>query len=214
MAILNDLTGLKEKIRPELNLHHEFDPKKGMKAKKLVALLVEHIKSIKNPFDLQTANHLVNISTRREVTDDNNVKDKLLNTPEIGEELYFKFVKERLQDKTVSFHVSISFKYVPLSSNSLNQSNQKRVPKKLETDDAENSSAVNYLHYAVSRGKTAEYMLKFPITSRPIYLLESNSLHLKKAIKSDLSNILLKKWIQVMLLLLSMLMKKWFPSLM
>lgn len=60
------------------------------------------------------------------------------------------------------------------------------------SDEAENSSAVNYLHYATSRGRTLEVMLQYPLTSRPVFLLEENSLNPKKSTKSDLTNILLQ----------------------
>ena len=63
---------------------------------------------------------------------------------------------------------------------------KKKKAVKFLTDDAENSSAVSYLHYAASRGKTLEYMLHYPISSRPTYLLEENSLNLKKSDKSKL----------------------------
>ena len=51
--------------------------------------------------------------------------------------------------------------------------------------------AVNYINYALSRGKTIEYILQFPILSRPIFLLEKASLNLKKSTKSELTKFLL-----------------------
>ena len=43
----------------------------------------------------------------------------------------------------------------------------------------------------MERGKTVEYLLQFPISSRPVFLLEKNSIFLKKSNKADLTNLLL-----------------------
>ena len=53
--------------------------------------------------------------------------------------------------------------------------------KRLPSDDTENGEAMTYLLYAISRGETVETLLEYPITSRPLYLmdLEHNKVFLK-----------------------------------
>ena len=48
------------------------------------------------------------------------------------------------------------------------------------------------LQYALSRTHWVENLLKFPITSRPVYLAEKDSLNQKKTPKHDMTTILLK----------------------
>ena len=63
---------------------------------------------------------------------------------------------------------------------------------KLLTDDQLNTSAVNFIEYAASRGWELEKVISYPSTSRPVYLLEKDSLEQKKAPKSDLARHLLQ----------------------
>ena len=68
----------------------------------------------------------------------------------------------------------------------------KKKKNSILTDEVENTREVNYINYALSRGKTIEYMLQFPILSRPILLLEKDSLNLNtKKTKSELTKMLL-----------------------
>ena len=55
-----------------------------------------------------------------------------------------------------------------------------------------NNRTVKFIQYATSRGKTIDYVLQFPILSRPIFLLEKDKLFLKKSKKADLINFLLE----------------------
>ena len=56
----------------------------------------------------------------------------------------------------------------------------------ISTDETENNQAVNFIHYAISRDKSIEYILQYPITSRPIFLLEKDTVNLKKSNKAEL----------------------------
>ena len=102
-----------------------------------------------------------------------------------------KFVEERLVDKSKGLHCKISFKYEPANTEAtLPVSKDSKI--KLTTDEQENNSAVSFIQYATARGFDIKEMLTYPITTRPIYLLEENSTNQKKAVKSDLTNALLK----------------------
>ena len=67
---------------------------------------------------------------------------------------------------------------------------QKKV--KVLTDNQLNTSVVNFIEYAASRGWGLEEVIIYPLTSRPVYLLEKDSLNQKKAPKSDLAKQLLQ----------------------
>ena len=49
----------------------------------------------------------------------------------------------------------------------------------IESDNVENGKAMRYIQYALSRRYHAISILIYPITSRPIFLLEKNYLYLK-----------------------------------
>ena len=72
------------------------------------------------------------------------------------------------------------------------QSQSKKKSKPLPSEETENNRTVKFIQYATSRGKTIDYVLQFPILSRPIFLLEKDKLFLKKSKKADLMNILLE----------------------
>ena len=67
---------------------------------------------------------------------------------------------------------------------------QKKV--KVLTDDQLNTSAVNFIEYAASRGCGLEEVIIYPLTSRPVYLLKKDFLKQKKIPKSDLAKQLLQ----------------------
>ena len=114
----------------------------------------------------------------------------MLNCVPFGEKLYEDFVRDRLDLKTISLFATISSKYAPVDPN--NQRVQRKAVKELSRE-AENNKATRYLEYATSRGKTLQYMLEFPITSRPFYLMDKEGKELKKAEqKYELANALLQ----------------------
>lgn len=167
----------------ELSLHHEFSAKTALECSTRVALLIEYIKSVKSPFRNDCTDKLINIVTKEEV--DN--PSFYINFHSFGNNLREKFVQERFTDRSVSLYAPISFKFVPTDPNM----GKKKRSKPLPSDESENSKAVKFIQYAQSRGKTIDYVLQFPICSRPVFLLEKDKLFLKKAKKSDLMNALL-----------------------
>ena len=89
----------------------------------------------------------------------------------------------------ISIHASICFKFVT-DQNAQSQSKKKCKP--LPSDETENNRAVKLIQYTISRGKTIDYVLQFPILSRSIFLLEKDKLFTKKSKKADLMNFLLE----------------------
>lgn len=168
----------------ELNtLHHEFSNSHASKGRRRVSLLIGYLKSIN--FNLDSNDKLFNVITKENLEN----TDHLLQMESIGKERFETYVQERLIDKEKSLHATISSKSTAKKSGSIVA---KRSKAELISDDAENISATNYVRYAISRGKTVEYLLTFPLTSRPIYLLEKNRLFFSKAQKSDITKSLLR----------------------
>ena len=169
------------------SLHHEFNIKAAQFGHKRCKQLVTYIESVSNPFSSTVSNKLINITTQEAVE---NV-DYLLNCIEHGRKNYDNFVQERFADKTKGLHDRISFKYDASRTEEFIVEKQKKI--KIPKDEQENDSAVNFIQYSLSRGYKVEDLLKFPITSRPVYLLEADSVNQKKTSKSDLTNSLLQQ---------------------
>ena len=178
----------RESLSSELNsLHHEFSERQADKSMERVNQLITHMQRIGNPFSRTASQKLHNITTKEELSRFD--VDCLLNTIETDEERYKAFKTERLEEKSVSLHAKISHKYV-----SKNPEISKDVKKKkivLTSDDTENAQAARYIQYAASRGIQLEYILSYPLLSRPVFLLEKHQLYLKKSSKGDLSRALL-----------------------
>ena len=171
----------------ELNLHHEFSPKTAQATHERVRKLASYIKSVQNPFtgDGRSMHHL----TTGEAINATNA-ELLVRCVDNGKENYQKFINERLVDKTKGLHDTISFKFDKVMTETSIVEKVKK--ERLTTDEQENDSVMSYLQYALSRGITEETLLKYPLTSRPVYLLEKNSLFQKKATKGELSKCLLQ----------------------
>ena len=187
VSFMKDTADVGEQDNELNSLHHEFNLKASQDGQRRVRLLVNYIKTINNPFSLKGSTKLVNITTQEAVMN----SDYLLNCIDFGNANYQQFVQERFVVKTSGFHATITTKYES-SYAEVEALVTEKEKIKMMSDEADNSSAVNYLHYATSRGKTLEVMLQYPLTSRPVFLLEENSLNPKKSSKSDLTNILLQ----------------------
>lgn len=155
VAFIKEMAGIGEE-GDELNLHHDFNVSAGKKSLERVQQLIDYIKTIGNPF--MFGNKLINIITHEELTFES---EYLLNCIPFGDKLYADFVKYRLELKTISLFATISSKYNPV-----NHDNRRvqRTAKKEPSKEIENNKATRYIEYALSRGKTLEYMFEFPIT--------------------------------------------------
>ena len=149
--------------------------------------LANYIESVSNPFESKVSNNLISLTTKESIEE----VDYLLNVLEFGKRNYSNFIQERLIDKSKGFHEKISFKYESSYAVKENAITEKQKKVKLTTDDQENSAAVSFLQYALSRGQSVEHLLKYPITSRPVYLMEKDASIQKKAPKHELTTNLL-----------------------
>ena len=188
---MKDVVNIEQHQHSELgSLHHEYSNRSARQSQDRTFLLTDYITSIKSPFSSQCSDKLINIVTKQELQN----TEYLLNSISFGEKLYDEFITHRLDEKSVDLHATISKKYYSIYPDSLalvQGAKKKKVT--VLTDEVENTRAVNYIKYAISRGKTIEYMLEYPILSRPVFLLEKNSINLKKTGKSELTNMLLCK---------------------
>lgn len=186
VSFLKDVTTQsKDQTSGELNsLHHEFSAEMALKSTERVTMLVDYIKSIESPFG-STSERLINIVTKEEV--DNS--EFYLNFVSFGSELHKNFAEERLLQRSVGLHATITVKFIPENTY---MAKKKKAQKPIASDETENGRAARYIQYALSRGKTVDHILQFPITTRPVFLLEKDELFQKKSQKSDLAKLLLK----------------------
>lgn len=184
-SFVMDTVMSKETLTELDSLHYEFNETKAKECHGRVQQLVSYIESVKNPFLNQTSN-LTNLTTLETVEN----ADYLLNCIDHGKQNYESFIDERLDTKVKGLHEKISFKYIP--SVPEHRLIEKVKPVKLTSDDQENNSAVSFIQYATSRGRDIETLLTYPITTRPVYLLKTDSVTQKKADKADITNSLLK----------------------
>ena len=176
-----------QETRGELDsLHHEFNLNQAQATHGRMQQLVHYIESVSNPFLSDATNKLTNLTSKEAVE---NV-DYLLDCLDHGRRNYEQFLQERFVHKEKGLHEKISSKYEP--STSVHNIVEKQKKVKVTSDDQENSSAVSFIQYATARGRKVEDVLSYPITSRPIYLLEPESTNQKKATKGTLTSSLLK----------------------
>ena len=102
----------------------------------------------------------------------------MLNLIPFGERLYNDFHSDRLQLKTVSLFATISAKYKTVKPSA---PQERSLKSKYLSKDVENNRATKYIQYAESRGKDIDYILQFPITTRPFYLMDKDGKVLDKA---------------------------------
>ena len=178
-----------ESLASELNsLHHEFSERQVKKSQERVNMLINCMKGIGSPFSSSAPQKLHNIVAKEELSMFD--VDRLMNTIKFGEEQYSKYTSERLKDKSVSLHATISHTYISKNPEIVKAAKKKRTPT-LTSDDTENAKASRYIQYATSRGIELEYLLSYPLLSRPVFLLEKNQLFLKKSSKGELGRALL-----------------------
>lgn len=110
---------------------------------------------------------------------------------DFGQNVFQDFINERFELNTASIFGTISSEFVaddPIVT-------LPKSPKKETSKDVENNKATRYLEYALFRGKSQEYMLQFPLTSRPFFLDRdgSETKHPDNINKAQLANEFLKK---------------------
>ena len=88
-------------------------------------MLIDYMKGIGSPFRSSAPQKLHNIVTKEELSRYN--ADRLMNTIKFGEEQYGKYTSERLQDKSVSLHATISHTYVSKNPEIIKAAKKKRI---------------------------------------------------------------------------------------
>lgn len=88
----------------------------------------------------------------------------LLNCIDFGRTNYQQFIQERFVDKNNNsgLHDTISTMYESTYADIEARVTAKEKKIKIMSDEAENSSAVNYLQYAISRGKKVAWYAAVP----------------------------------------------------
>ena len=175
-----DLLKKKNDIQEELSLHHDFNPSTTTTIISMVRDIEQYLLKVCNPMQDQAV--LKNILTGEVVT---NVKvDKLICCMREGHEAYTRFINDRLKQKLLSIHSTISKIKFAAPKTILNQAS--KVDVKGET-----IKAFMFMEYASHRGYTVDELLQHEITNSAFFLIDENG-YLRKSVKSQLGTELLK----------------------
>ena len=165
----------KNDVPGELSLHHDFNPSTAVKIVKMVQDIEEYLLKVCNP--LQDHATLKNILTGEAVTNVN--IDKLICCMKEGHEAYANFINDRLRNKSVSIHSTISkIKFTPPKA-TLNLASK--------TDGRSRLSC--FWSMGVIEG--SEELLQHKITTSAFFLVDKEG-YLRKSVKSQLGVELLK----------------------
>ena len=174
------LLKMQDDVDGELSVHHDFNHSSAKKINGLVHEIEDYLQRVCSPFlDLAT---LKNVLTG-EVVSKVDVS-KLLCCTKMGSSAFTEFVENRLQDKTVSIHSTISkIKYSSLQVSS-------HLVSKVDIKD-ETVKALMFIEYGRHHGFLAEELLVHEITSSAFFLVDKDGC-VKKSVKSQLGTELLK----------------------
>ena len=174
------LLKMQDDVDGELSVHHDFNHSSAKKINELVHEIEDYLQRVCSPFlDLAT---LKNVLTG-EVVSKVDVS-KLLCCTKMGSSAFTDFVENRLRDKTVSIHSTIS--KIKYSSPQVSSHSVSKVDIKDET-----VKALMFIEYGRHRGFLAEELLVHEITSSAFFLVDKDGC-VKKTAKSQLGTELLK----------------------
>ena len=174
------LLKMQDDVAGELSVHHDFNESSAKKMKELVQEIEDYIQKVCSPFlDLET---LKNVLTGEIVS----IVDvsKLLCCTNIGAGAFTEFVENRLRDKKVSIHATIS--KIKYSSPQVSTHSASKTDIKDET-----IKALMFIEYGRHRGFPAEELLVHEITRSAFFLVDKDG-YVKKSVKSQLGTELLK----------------------
>ncbi|KAJ4939550.1 hypothetical protein JOQ06_028998, partial [Pogonophryne albipinna] len=175
-----DLLKMKDDVEGELSLHHNFNPSTATKIVGMVQDIAEYLLKVCSPLQDQVA--LKNILTGGIVT---NVDiDKLLCCMKEGSAACAKFIDERLRNRSISIHSTISKIKFTSPKTTLN------LAPKVDIKD-ETIKALMFIEYGCHRGFTVEELLQHEITNSAFFLVDKDG-YLRKSAKSQLGTELLK----------------------
>ncbi len=175
-----DLLEMKDDIEGELSLHHDFNPSTATKIVRMVQDIEEYLLKVCSPLQDQVA--LKNVLTGEIVTNVN--VDKMLCCIKEGSAACAKFIDDRLRNRSISIHSTISKIKFASPKTTL------KLASKADIKD-ETIKSLKFLEYGCHRGFTVEELLQHEITNSAFFLVDEDG-YLKKSAKSHLGTELLK----------------------
>ncbi len=175
-----DLLEMKDDIEGELSLHHDFNPSTATKIVRMVQDIEEYLLKVCSPLQDQVA--LKNVLTGEIVTNVN--VDKMLCCIKEGSAACAKFIDDRLRNRSISIHSTISKIKCASPKTTL------KLASKADIKD-ETIKSLKFLEYGCHRGFTVEELLQHEITNSAFFLVDEDG-YLKKSAKSQLGTELLK----------------------
>ena len=156
-----DLLEMRDDVGGELSLHHDFNPSTTTKVVKMVQDIEEYLLNVCSP--LRDQGMLKNVLTGEIVTKVN--VDKLLCCITEGSATCAQFTDDRLRNKSVSIHSTISKVKFTLPKTTLN------LASKADIKD-ETIKALMFIEYGCHRGFTVEELLQHEITNSAFFLVD------------------------------------------
>ena len=175
-----DLLKMKDDVEGELSLHHDFNQSTATKIVGMVQDIEEYLLKVCSPLQDQVA--LKNVITGEIVTKVN--VDKLVSCMKEGSAAYAKFIDDRLRNRSISIHSTISKIKFTSPSTTLNLA-----PKANIKD--ETIKSLMFIEYGCHRGFTVEELLQHEITNSAFFLVNKDG-YLRKSAKSQLGTELMK----------------------
>ena len=174
------LLKMQDDVDGELSVHHDFNRSSANKIKELVQQIKGYLQKVCSPFlDLVKLKNVVTGEIVFKVD-----VDKLLSCKEIGGNAFTEFVENRLRNKKVSIHATIS--KIKYSSPQVLKHSTTKTDIKGET-----IKALMFIEYGRHRGFLVEELLTHDITRSAFFLVDKDG-YVKKSIKSQLGTELLK----------------------
>ena len=171
------LLKMQDDVDGELSVHHNFNNSCAKKITELVKEIEDYLQKVCSPFlDLET---LKNVLTGEIVS-----KVDVLCCTKMGRGAFTEFVENRLRDKKVSIHSTIS--KIKYSSPQVSKHSTSKADIKDET-----IKALMFIEYGRHRGFPAEELLVHEVTSSTFFLVDKDG-YVKKSVKSQLAMELLK----------------------
>ncbi|KAF3844347.1 hypothetical protein F7725_017651, partial [Dissostichus mawsoni] len=175
-----ELLEMKGDVGGELSLHHAFNPSTATKIVMMVQDIEEYLQKVCSPLQDQVA--LKNVLTGEIVTNVN--VDKLLCCLTEGSAACAKFIDDRLRNRSISIHSTISRIKFRSPKTIL------KLTSKADIKD-ETIKALKFIEYGCHRGFTLEELLQHEITNSAFFLVDKDG-YLRKSAKSQLGAELLK----------------------
>ena len=167
----------------ELTVNHSFSRRQTQENESKVDKMIAYILNYENPFEVKqtTELELHNFLTRAIMPDE--IQDSLLSVPETGLNLYNKFSKERLVEKTKRLSDTINRNNVKTFASA--EGKKASAPKTKQKQDKELGVAQKKLDVARVRGYDAQEIFTYDLV-KTSYLFSDEDGLMKKPTNNDL----------------------------